>query len=151
MTAIHVDLPKLFSDLVRVEIDLWNAVDRKLREVHDLPLTWFEPMQAIDRLRGGRVIDIAEELRITVGGSSKLVDRIAGAGYVRRSPDPDDGRAMTVELTAAGRRKLRAAEKTHRTELRRLLAAGLPDRSLVQLADTIERLRAAQPGGGQGQ
>ena len=35
------DLKVLFSDLIRFETDLWNAVDARLRSEYDLPLTWF--------------------------------------------------------------------------------------------------------------
>lgn len=146
MASIGVDYSKLFSDLVRVEISLWDAVDKSVRERHDLPLPWFEPMRVIDRMGAGRVIDIAEELRITVGGSSKLVDRIEGAGYVRRSPDPSDGRAMRIELTPAGRRKLRGAEKTQCIVVQRFLDATLSSNPQAQLAGVLERLRQAQPG-----
>ena len=148
--SIDVDYSKLFSDLVRVEISLWDAVDESLRERHDLPLPWFEPMRVIDRMGGGRVIDIAEELRITVGGTSKLVDRIEGAGYMKRTPDPNDGRAMRIQLTPAGRRKLRAAEKTQRTVVQRFLDATLSSDSQAQLAGVLERLRETQPGEGGG-
>ena len=34
------DLKVLFSELVRFETDLWNAVDARLRSEHGLQLTW---------------------------------------------------------------------------------------------------------------
>jgi MarR family transcriptional regulator, organic hydroperoxide resistance regulator len=41
------DLKQLFSDLIRFETELWNAIDARLRTEHDLPLHKFEPMQII--------------------------------------------------------------------------------------------------------
>src|SRR5947209_216996 len=74
------DLSALFHDLVRFEIELWNAVDARLRADCDLLLSRFEPLQVISRRSPCRVQDIADELSITVGGASKLVDRIEVAG-----------------------------------------------------------------------
>ena len=45
------DFAGFFNELIRFETELWDAVDKRLREVHDLPLTWFEPMQVIERTR----------------------------------------------------------------------------------------------------
>lgn len=67
-------LTVLFDDLIRFETRLWDTVDARLCRDVDLQLTWFEPMQVIARLGTCRVFDIANELAITVGGVSKLVD-----------------------------------------------------------------------------
>jgi DNA-binding MarR family transcriptional regulator len=50
------------------------------------------------------VYDIAHELAITTGGTSKLVDRIEASGYCRRLPNPADRRSSLLELTPAGQR-----------------------------------------------
>ena len=73
------DLRQVFNDLIRFEIELWNAVDTRLKREFDLPMTHFEPMSVMDRLPKCRVYDIAVELGITTGGTSKLVDRIEAA------------------------------------------------------------------------
>ena len=61
------DLMGLFNDLIRFEIELWNAVDARLKSEFSLPLTHFEPMSVIDKIPGCRVYDIANELGITTG------------------------------------------------------------------------------------
>ena len=80
------DLPALFNQLIRLETELWNAVDARLRADFDLPLSRLEPMQVIARRLSCRVYDIADQLSITIGGTSKLVDRIEAAGYCVRRP-----------------------------------------------------------------
>lgn len=45
---------------------------------------------------------ICEVLGRTTGGMSLTLDRLQSAGWVRRSPDPADGRRVVVELTDAG-------------------------------------------------
>lgn len=136
------ELAALFSDLVRLETELWDLVDARLRRDHDLALTWFEPMQVIDRTPGCRVIDIAEALSITIGGTSRLVDRIEQAGWCERSPNPDDGRSSTIALTRPGRRLLAAAHRTFAAELDGLLGAAVAPRDLQRFATIVETLRS---------
>jgi DNA-binding MarR family transcriptional regulator len=140
------DLLDLFHQLVRFETEIWNAVDARLRADFGLPLTRLEPMQVIARHPSCRVNDIAEELSITIGGTSKLVDRIEAAGYCVRSVNPDDGRSSIIELTAAGRRVLAKATKAFEDELENRIGSAVPARSLQQLYSTIVKLRAANAG-----
>jgi MarR family transcriptional regulator, organic hydroperoxide resistance regulator len=137
------DLRRLFNDIVRFEIALWNAVDAMLKSECGLPLTHFEPMSVIDRLDGCRVYDIATELGITTGGTSKLVDRIEANGYCRRLPNPADRRSSLLELTPAGRKIFAEAGAAFDDELQRWLGSALPERALRQFAGTLTRLRAA--------
>jgi DNA-binding MarR family transcriptional regulator len=133
----------MFDELIRFETELWNAVEARLRTDHDLALSWFEPMQVIERTDNCRVHDIATALSITVGGTSKLVDRIENAGYCRRHANPDDRRSSIVELTASGRRLLTKAAKTFDDELAFRLGTALSPRTLSQFTDTLARLRSA--------
>ncbi len=142
------DLRQLFNDIVRFEIDLWNAVDARLKSDFDLPLTHFEPMSVIGRLPDCRVYDIAGELGITTGGTSKLVDRIEASGYCRRLPNPADRRSSLLELTPKGQRMLAEAGVALDEELRRLLGAAVPELTLRQFATTLARLRKAIRGAG---
>jgi len=137
------DLRGLFNDLIRFEIELWNAVDARLKSEFSLPLTHFEPMSVIDKIPGCRVYDIANELGITTGGTSKLVDRIEASGYCRRLPNPDDRRSSLLELTEAGRRLLAKGGAAFDEELQLRLGSALPERTLRQFASTLTRLRAA--------
>jgi MarR family transcriptional regulator, organic hydroperoxide resistance regulator len=137
------DLLDLFHQLVRFETELWNAVDARLRADFDLPLTRLEPMQVIARQPSCRVNDIAEELSITVGGTSKLVDRIEAAGHCVRRANPEDGRSSVIELTAAGQRVLTKAAKAFEDELESRIGSAISDRSLQQLYGSIVKLRAA--------
>lgn len=137
------ELRQLFNDLIRFEIEIWDAVDARMKADFDLPLTQFEPMSVIERVVGCRVYDIAGELGITTGGTSKLVDRIEARGYCRRLPNPDDRRSSLLELTAEGRRALAEAGRAFDEELQRWLGAAVPERTLRQFAATLSRLRSA--------
>jgi DNA-binding MarR family transcriptional regulator len=136
-------LDTVFTDLVRYQIELWNAVDARLRADHDLPLSRFEPLQVIAHRESCRVFDIAEEMVITVGGTSKLVDRLEAAGHVQRRSNPEDRRSSIIELTPSGRRLLSRATATYEDELSLRLGSVISARELDRLASTLATLRAA--------
>jgi DNA-binding MarR family transcriptional regulator len=79
---------------------------------------------------GTRVSDLAAQARITKQSAAFLVDQLESAGYVERAPDPTDGRARLVRLTA------RAAEVV-------AVADAEVERVLAEWADHVgaERLR----------
>jgi MarR family transcriptional regulator, organic hydroperoxide resistance regulator len=136
------DLTRLFSELVRLETELCGAVERRLRADHGLPLPHFEFMRVIARTPDCRVQDIATELSITVGGTSKIVDRIEAAGYCVRHANPNDRRSSIITLTPAGKRLLPKITATVDDELSLRLESELSERSLAQLTRTLTRLRA---------
>jgi DNA-binding MarR family transcriptional regulator len=137
------DLKQLFSDLIRFETELWNAIDVRLRTEHDLPLHKFEPMQIIASRPNCRVYDIAGALSLTTGGVSKLVDTIEASGYCKRRPNPDDRRSSIIELTPVGKKALAQATKTFERELDLRLRSSVPARTLVQFSSSMRALRAA--------
>ena len=130
------------TDLIRLEIVLWERVDARLRESHELPLAFFESLLFISRAPRGsmRVGDLARALRVTVGGTSKLVDRIERAGLIAREPDLDDRRASRAALTTAGKRKLTAALKTYEAEVAGILGGVLRAEEQQQMSDYVSRL-----------
>jgi DNA-binding MarR family transcriptional regulator len=138
------DVESLFSDLIRLETELWEAIEARLLAEFGLPLSQFEPMQVMGRLESCRVLDIATELSITVGGVSKLVDRIEAAGYCTRRPNPADRRSSIIELTPPGQRMLQEASLVFRDELERRVQSVLRPGELAELAATIRLLRSAR-------
>jgi MarR family multiple antibiotic resistance transcriptional regulator len=135
------DLMQVFADLVRYETRLYNLLGERLRAEHGLSAGQFEFLQLIERRDRCRVQDLANEFAITVGATSKAVDRLEAAGWVSRKPNPANRRSSLLALTPAGKRLLDAATPTFENELRTWLADPLAARALDQLATTLGRLR----------
>ena len=130
------------SDLVRLEIVLWDRIDARLRERHQLSLAFFEALQAVSAAGGSlRVGDLAATMRVSVGGMSKLVDRIEAAGLFAREADPNDRRAARASITTAGKRKLTAATKPTSARLRRDPALSAKEQE--QMYDYVQRVLAS--------
>ena len=68
------------------------------------------------------VRELAERLQLRHHSVVELLNRAQGQGLVQRVPDPSDGRAVRVELTAAGNEILARLSALHRDELRRMQA-----------------------------
>jgi MarR family transcriptional regulator, organic hydroperoxide resistance regulator len=136
------ELRVLFSELVRLETELWDAVEGRVRSEHGVTLPFFEFMQIIARRPNCRVQDIAAELSITVGGTSKIVDRLEAAGYCSRHPNPSDRRSSILALTPAGKRLLPKITATVDEVLAARLGSELSGKSVAELIATLIRLRA---------
>jgi DNA-binding MarR family transcriptional regulator len=136
-------LTALFSELVRLETELWNAVESRVRAEHGLALGSYEVMTVVAQRPGCRVHDIAAALSITVGGVSKIVDRIEATGDCTRRANPGDRRSSIIELSPAGQRRLADVTGTVERELSRRLAPALQDRSPSEFTHQLTQLRAA--------
>ncbi|MCF1595872.1 MarR family winged helix-turn-helix transcriptional regulator [Streptomyces muensis] len=136
-------LKLLYHELVRLETELWDGIDARLRGEYDLPLTSFEVLHLLIRRPGPRIQDIAEEFAITVGGTSKVVDRLESAGFCERRANPNDRRSSIVELTDQGRKLMDGAMKAFEDELALRIGSVIPERSVREVTETLQSLRAA--------
>ncbi|PAZ15559.1 MarR family transcriptional regulator [Streptomyces sp. SA15] len=137
------DLMRLYRELVSLEIELWNGVEGRLRTEYDLPLTSFEVLHLLLRRPGPRIQDIAEEFSITVGGTSKVVDRLEAAGWCERRANPNDRRSSIVDLTAEGRKLTEGAAKVFEEELELRIGSVIPEQSVREVTSVLSTLRAA--------
>lgn len=145
------DLAQAFSDLVRYETRLYNALGVRLKAEHGLSTSQYEFLRFIGGRDDCRVNDLAREFVVAVGATSKGVDRLEAAGWVARRPNPENRRSSLLGLTDAGRELLDAATPTFEDELRIRLADPLTASTLDRLAATVARLRAAVEETGVGQ
>ena len=71
---------------------------------------------------------------------SHLIRRLEKRGYVRREPDPSDGRYTNAILTDVGYANLAAAAPGHVARVRELVIDALDDTALCALRDSAERI-----------
>ena len=62
--------------------------------------------------------DLASGIGVTKQAVSQLIDTLVSRGYLRRSPDADDRRRISAELTERGRQALEAAGGAPRRSIR---------------------------------
>ncbi len=136
-----MNLYEVFFDLTRLEIQLWDQIDQALLEECGITLGRVEAMLVMRRLGTCRVQDVSRELLVTVGGTSKLVDRIEASGYCTRTPNPDDRRSSLITLTPAAEPLLSRAETVIETTLRATLGEHLAEDEIQTFGSQLGRLR----------
>lgn len=82
---------------------------------------------------------LAEDIGLSSGAMTNRLDRLEAAGLIRRLPDPDDRRALQVELTDAG---WQAWQDSVGAQARKefLVAAALDQEEKEQLNALLRRL-----------
>ncbi len=76
---------------------------------------------------------------------SRMVDRLAERGLVRRAADPADGRSVRLSLTGPGLSVQRRIGRRHGRSVAREMLAGLTPAELRQLAELCGKLAAPAP------
>jgi DNA-binding MarR family transcriptional regulator len=138
---------ELFDVLVRYEVALWSAVDQELRRRNQLGLGQVHALRMVDRYDGwARVQDLSDDIGITVGAASKLVDRLERDGLVTRSPNPANRRSSLIALTASGQQALASGMDV----CSRAVASALGDEDVELLTVALQRLLARLPASGVG-
>jgi len=87
---------------------------------------------------------LAERLRLTKSGASRLLARLAAAGWVARQVDEADKRARRVSLTAVGSRLAKKVEYASLTRFTALMD-GIPVEKREQVLECLDLLSRATP------
>ncbi|WP_327140012.1 MarR family winged helix-turn-helix transcriptional regulator [Nocardia sp. NBC_01327] len=89
---------------------------------------------------GSRLTDLADQAQMTKQSASAMVDQLESLGYVRRVPDPADGRARLIVIERRGRRAVAVAKAT-RDEILAEWKEYLGTRNFALLQQILDQLR----------
>lgn len=98
--ADAAELYDALSALVRV----YQFRDRDRICCHDVSVTQCYAMEALLKIGPCSLNALAAELYLDKSTASRVVTVLERKGYVSRRSDPDDARAMRLDITPAGRR-----------------------------------------------
>ena len=90
---------------------------------------------------GTTISELGRQLAVTKQAAAKTVTSLEKAGYVRREPDPDDGRATRLVRTARGEEMLALSALFFEAYRARLVSKVGP-RRLADVEDTLEEIGA---------
>ena len=119
-----------------------RRLDAELRSEHELPLNAYDVLLRLARApqQRLRMTDLAERVMMSPSGLTRVVDRLAAQGLVRRERFVRDARVMHATLTEDGRRLLRRAARTHLRGIRQHFTGQLTRDQLQQVASALEVL-----------
>jgi MarR family transcriptional regulator, 2-MHQ and catechol-resistance regulon repressor len=111
-----------FGRLVEAHSSLGRQLGRSLEQQVGISHTWFEVLLRIRRADGAQVSmgALAQQVALTSGGITRLVDRMVDSGLVTRIPCPTDRRVSFAALTARGEDAVRQASAVHAHDLRQV-------------------------------
>lgn len=89
---------------------------------------------------GSRLTDLADQAQMSKQSAGVLVDQLERLGYVRRVPDPSDGRARLITMEERGRRAAEVAIATS-DQIMSEWTAYLGTRNFTLLHQILEQLR----------
>jgi len=134
---------EMFTELVRAEIELWNGLDAHLIATAGITLPQFQALEAVRADAGAaRVQNISERMAITVGATSKVVDRLERDGLAVRTAHPTDRRSSIISLTDKGASALDIADDAAESHLGTVLGGTLSDEDTDHWLTVLTALRA---------
>jgi MarR family transcriptional regulator, organic hydroperoxide resistance regulator len=98
----------------------------------------------LDEIHAVSLKDLAEHLGVTASTMSISIDRLVRGGWVQRERDLDDGRRLSLRLTAAGARMKDAQSVLDPERVRSLLARLTPAERVAALQGMALLARAAE-------
>lgn len=121
---------------------LKRELDRSLRDGVDLSLVWFEALLRIERAGGSLTMGaLADQVLLSSGGVTRLVDRLSESGLVERRACESDRRVQYVAITARGREALDRALDVHLGDLQRLFFDRLDEAERRAVVAAMTRVR----------
>lgn len=132
-----------YGRLLEVTRRLDQAFAHTLASTFAMPAPRFELLLRLGRTPGEHLTmsELADQLGVTSGGATRLVDKVAADGLVARRSCTEDRRVHHVGLTDQGRELLAAVLEAHRADLARELTARLDPAAQSALDDLLDRLR----------
>jgi DNA-binding MarR family transcriptional regulator len=145
MPRLDANRVQAWRDLQSLAAEIERRIDDDLREEWAVPLGWFDVLATLRELDGrARPQDIASVLRIPPSSLSRRLDRLEEEGWVRRhrDVDPEDHRAVEVELTPRGRNLWRHMNVTYRRSVQAHFASWLDDATVAAVTAANATLAA---------
>ena len=123
-------------------IEDFNTVFIRIPAVDRLSFTSLSVLHTLSRAGACRLSDLVGTEQIKQPALTAAVAKLERDGLVRRSPDPSDGRASMLSLTAAGRSIVSRRRAERVAGLRRLVDRLPPaDRErLLGIADVFDQI-----------
>ncbi|MFC9438297.1 MarR family winged helix-turn-helix transcriptional regulator [Nocardia sp. NPDC057030] len=116
-----------------------RRIEQQLKDDAHLSHAQYEVLVRLERAPGRklRMTELSDALITSKSGLTYQIDQLTKAGFVRRSPAPDDPRGIIATLTPAGLRKLESAAPGHVALVRALLIDVLTPAQVTALADGL--------------
>ncbi|MBU1209575.1 MAG: MarR family transcriptional regulator [Proteobacteria bacterium] len=118
-----------------------NFVNRMLREseLTDISVAYFAVLHALWENDGMSISDLGEKAQLEKSTMTSLIDRMEGAGLLRREDHPTDRRAYRICLTARGKEMEKKLDQVVNRAYRHL-TKGIAEKDLQKAIEICKQL-----------
>ena len=139
---------RAWAAFLRAHSVLIGRLEGELAQEEALPLTWFDVLIQLHKAGGSlRMGQLADRLVLSRSGITRLIDRMAAEGLVKRRACPTDRRVSFAVLTDKGAERLDAATPVHARGIREHFARHLTRQEAAQLAVLLDKVLRGARGG----
>ena len=134
---------RLWLRMLACENIVEHALRTRLRERFEVTLPQFDALAELER--AGRALtmsELSQELMVSNGNITGVVDRLVRDGYVERSPSPTDRRVQYIGLTNDGAKRFAAMASAHEDWVAELLG-GLSQKETEQMTRLLKKMQAS--------
>jgi DNA-binding MarR family transcriptional regulator len=129
-----------FGSIVEAYGRMRKVLAEELEATQGLSLSWFEVLLRISRSGGQmKMADIANQVVITTGGITKLMDKMVEQGLIKRSPCNEDRRIVWACITEKGKNVFEKALASHNKSLKKHLG-NLTDSEINTITKIMNKL-----------
>jgi DNA-binding MarR family transcriptional regulator len=142
LTAKTLPSTGVFASLAAAHATLTRELSASLVEEHGLTINDYGCLLLLSRAgeEGMRRIDLANELRLSPSGITRLLDRLEDQDLVGKGACKEDARVSYAILTDAGLAKLKDAAPGHIDDIDRRLADVLDEDEMRTLTELLSRI-----------
>ena len=126
---------------------MMRTIEARLLSQHGLSANDFEALVHLSHAEEGslRRIDLAEALRLSPSGVTRLLDGLQQSGLTCNRACASDARVTYAMITDKGRETLKEAAETHAAACEELIGAHMAEGDLDDLAALLDRLPGVGP------
>ena len=146
MTSKTLPSTDVFANLAAAYATLTRELSASLVDKHGLTINDYGCLLLLSRAgeEGMRRIDLANELRLSPSGITRLLDRLEDQGLVGKGACKEDARVSYAILTDAGLAKLKEAAPGHIADIETQLADVLDEEEMRTLTELLGRIGASR-------
>jgi DNA-binding MarR family transcriptional regulator len=145
--------PKTIEPLKAMEERVWRDVARFLsvapklldEDLHrgaNISLSEYAALLHLSEAKAGqlRVSELADLAEISGSHMTRIIGDLTKGGFVEKSRNPEDGRGVDVQITKAGRKRLRDAYPIHLASVRSRIMDQVEPRKLSCFGDVMSAI-----------
>jgi DNA-binding MarR family transcriptional regulator len=128
--------------LMRAQQTAFLKIERAFRDAGLPPGSWYDVLWELDRAgeAGLRPFEIERQRLIAQSNISRLIDRLAEAGYVEREPCEEDARGQRIVITPAGREMRKRMWPVYGRAIGEAVGHRVSEREAASLASLLRKL-----------